>query len=128
MYQQLTEVRSKGGFHLNKWISNDRTVLSAIPEEDRAKEVSTLDLSKEQLSMERALGAQWDVERDVFTLSIAIKSHQITRRGILSIVCSIYDPLGFLAPITLVAKQILQSLCKLKLSWDEKIPHDVAQT
>lgn len=128
LYQQLTELCAKGGFHLNKWISNDRTVLSAIPEKDRAKEVRTLDLGKEQLPLERALGTQWDVEEDCFTFSITIKPHQTTRRGILSIVCSIYDPLGFLAPITLVAKQILQSLCKMKLTWDEQIPYDVAQT
>ncbi|KAK0133430.1 hypothetical protein N1851_031061 [Merluccius polli] len=129
LYQQLSELCGwKGGFHLNKWISSDRTVLAAIPEQDRAKEVRSLDLSKEELPMERALGVQWDVERDQFTFSIAIKSHQTTRRGILSTVCSIYDPLGFLAPTTLVAKQILQKLCKLKLSWDEKIPHDIAQT
>ncbi|KAK0140007.1 hypothetical protein N1851_023079 [Merluccius polli] len=128
LYQQLTELCAKGGFHLNKWISNDRTVLSAISEKDRAKELRTLDLSKEQLPMERALGAQWNVERDCFTFSITIKPHQMTRRGILSIVCSIYDPLGFLAPITLVAKQIVQGLCKLKLTWDERVPHDIAQT
>ena len=128
LYHQLSELCAKGGFHLNKWISNDRMVLSAIPERDRAKEVRTLDLSKEELPMERALGVQWDVERDQFTFSIAIKSHQTTRRGMLSIVCSMYDPLGFLAPITLVAKQTLQSLCKLKLSWDEIIPDDIAQT
>ena len=67
------------------------------------------------------------MERDQFTFSIAIKAHQKTRRGILSTVCSIYDPLGFLAPDTLVAKQILQKLCKLKLSWDEKIPPDIAR-
>lgn len=78
--------------------------------------------------MGRALGAPWSMEKDQFIFSIAIKSHQITRRGILSVICSIYDPLGFLAPITLVTKQILQSLCKLKLSWDKRIPHDVAQT
>lgn len=127
LYRQLSELCAKGGFHLNKWISNDRTVIAAIPEQDRAKEVRTLDLD-EELPMERALGVQWDVEADRFTFSIAPKSHQTTRRGILSIVCSIYDPLGFLAPITLVAKQILQNLCKLKLTWDEKVPLDIAQT
>ena len=125
LYQQLSELCAKGGFHLNKWISNDRTVLAAIPEQDRAKEVRTLDQSKEELPVERALGVQWDVEKDLFTFSIAIKPHQTTRRGILSTVCSVFDPLGFLAPITLVAKQILQKLCILKLSWDEKIPPDV---
>ncbi|XP_030214395.1 uncharacterized protein LOC115545409 isoform X1 [Gadus morhua] len=47
---------------------------------------------------------------------------------ILSSVSSIYDPLGFLSPVILPAKQILQQLCKLKLAWDEAIPPEMAQT
>ena len=35
---------------------------------------------------------------------------------------SIFDLLGFLAPFTLTAKQILQDLCRIKLEWDEEIP------
>lgn len=91
-------------------------MLAVIPEKDRAKEVRTLDLMKEQLPQERT---QWDAERDVFTFGIIIKSYLITRRGI---------GLGFLAPIILVAKQIVQSFCKLKLSWDEKISQDITCT
>lgn len=47
-------------------------------------------------------------------------------RGILSIVSSIYDPLGFLSPIILSSKQILQNLCRIKLPWDEKVPLNIA--
>lgn len=127
LYTQLTEVCAKGGFRLNKWICSDRAVLSQIPEENRAKGAKTLDLSKDELPMERALGVEWDVERDVFTFSITSKKEVLTRRGILSALSSIYDPLGFLSPVILTAKQILQHLCKLKFSWDESIPLDLAQ-
>lgn len=37
------------------------------------------------------------------------KRKALTRRGILSSVSSIYDPLGFLAQVILPAKQILQN-------------------
>lgn len=126
LYDQLTALCSKGGFRLNKWICNDRSILSVIPQENRAKAVKTLDLSKDQLPMERALGVQWDIEKDAFTFSITIKQHSTTRRGILSIVSSIYDPLGFLSPIILSAKQILQNLCRIKLPWDDKVPLNTA--
>ena len=76
--------------------------------------------------MERALGVEWDVEHDVFTFSIANKHKPLMRRGILSAVSSIYDPLGFLAPVILTAKQILQHLCKMKVSWDETVPLELA--
>ena len=55
---------------------------------------------------------QWDVESDAFTFSAVLKPQPTTRRGILSVVSSVYDPLGFLAPVVLSAKQILQELCK----------------
>lgn len=73
------------------------------------------------------LGAQWNMENDTFTFSIEIKPHSTTRRGMLSIVSSLYDPLGFVAPVILLAKQILQQLCKLKLGWDESIPLHVSE-
>lgn len=126
LYQQLTEVCAKGGFRLNKWMCSERSVLSQIPEENRATGVKLLDLSRDQLPTERALGVQWDVEQDIFTFSIVNKHKPLTRRGILPIVSSIYDPLGFLAPVILPAKQILQHLCKLKFGWDERIPPEKA--
>lgn len=41
--------------------------------------------------------------------------------------CSIYDPLGFLAPFILPAKILMQQLIKEKLTWDEPVPDKLAQ-
>ncbi len=125
--EQLRNVCSCGCFHLTKWISNSRAVLSSIPIEDRAKEVKDLDLSHNILPMERALGVQWSTETDMLTFKVQIQAKQSTRRGILSVVSSIYDPLGFLAPVILPAKQLLRNLCKDKKGWDEEIQDDQEQ-
>lgn len=53
---------------------------------------------------------------------MAVKERPLTRRGILSVVSSVYDPIGFLAPFTLPVKLMLQNLCKLSYSWDDNIP------
>ena len=45
-----------------------------------------------------------------------------TRRGLLSVVCSVYGPLGFAAPVILPTKLMLQDLCRKKLEWDDPIP------
>lgn len=42
-------------------------------------------------------------------------------------VSSIYDPLRFLAPVILPAKQLLRKLCKDKKGWDEEIQDDQKQ-
>ncbi|XP_068209233.1 uncharacterized protein [Palaemon carinicauda] len=72
-----------------------------------------------------ALGILWVVETDTFGFSVLLPDKPLTRRGILSIVSSIYDPLGFAAPFVLLAKQILQDLCKeTNLAWDDEVPDD----
>ncbi len=58
---------------------------------------------------------------------IALESRPYTRRGILSVVNSIYDPLGFLSPFTLPPKLMLQELCKRKVGWDDKISQTFLQ-
>ena len=52
-----------------------------------------------------------------------LKVQPATRRGILSTVVSIYDPLGFLAPYVLNGKRILQEMCQHGIGWDEPLPN-----
>ncbi|XP_072171548.1 uncharacterized protein [Diadema setosum] len=118
----LTLMLKGGGFRLTKWISNSPAVLQSIPEVERAKDVKGLDINHDALPVERALGISWDVESDCLLYKCQPKSKPQTRRGILSVVSSIYDPLGYVSPFVLQAKLILQELTRLKLGWDETIP------
>jgi len=77
--------------------------------------------------IERALGVQWCVSSDTFGFSIVVKDRPATRRGILSVVSSVYDTLGFIFPFILSAKILLQDLCWEKLNWDDKIPDEDLQ-
>ena len=121
--KEVRELLSKGGFRLTKWISNNLNVLESIPQEERAKCVKELDLTREViLPVERALGVRWCVDSDHFGFSVTLTERPPTRRGILSIVSSIYDPLGLIAPVILPAKLILQDLTRRKLGWDDEIP------
>ena len=118
----LRKLLGKGGFNLTKWVSNSRRVMESLPASERAGTFK--DLHDGQLPIARALGVRWDVERDKFCFKIEVKSKPLTRRGLLSVVCSLYDPLGFVAPIVLPAKVILQDLCRKRLAWDDPIPDD----
>ena len=53
------------------------------------------------------------------------KQTPTTKRGILSFITSIFDPLGILAPSILEPKLIVQELWRRKIDWDEKIPVDL---
>ena len=65
---------------------------------------------------------QWRVNTDTFGFDVNVKERPPTRRGILSIIGSVFDPFGFAALFVLTAKKILQDLCKMKLGWYEEIP------
>ena len=92
---------SKGGFRLHKFVSNSKEVIRRIPEQDRADGVKELDVDLDSLPLERALGVHWCVESDCFQFAIVLQDKPRTRRGILSTVSSIFDPLGFVAPLLL---------------------------
>lgn len=127
LVQELKAVCATGGFKLTKWTSNSCSVLASVPAEERAKEVKDLDLDKDKLPVERALGMRWNIESDTFFFMITPKQHSLTRRSILSVLNSVYDPLGFLAPIMLNGKGILQELCKLNCGWDEEVSTTFAE-
>ncbi|KAL9984241.1 hypothetical protein ACROYT_G006514 [Oculina patagonica] len=110
----------RGGFRLTKWTSNSREVLANIPEDKRAQ--PTLNLDLDQLPIERALGVLWNIETDVFQFKVLKPDKPATKRGILSTISSLYDPVGFVCPVVLEAKKIMQRLWKLQLDWDDPVP------
>lgn len=122
---EARDLCAHGGLRLHKFLSNDRTVVNSIPESERAPNMKNLDLSFENLPLDRALGVQWNVEADKFMFNIKFQSQPTTRRGILSTVASLYDPLGFVAPVLLKAKTILQEMCRRGVAWDDLIAEEL---
>ncbi|XP_069134375.1 uncharacterized protein [Argopecten irradians] len=113
---------ANGGLRLHKFLSNNKRVVQAVPVSERAVGVS-LDLTLDPLPVERALGVQWCVECDTFKFQISVRNEVPTRRTMLSIVASVFDPLGFLSPFTLRGKQILQEMCRNGVGWDDPLPN-----
>lgn len=125
MVKELKNQCKKGGFNLTKWCSNHREVLSEIPSEDLSKELRNLDLDSSQLPLERTLGILWNPEADLFQFQCVLKIMKTTRRTMLSVVSSIYDPLGLITPLLMPAKNILQDICKQKAGWDDQPDENV---
>ena len=124
LVQGVRQTCHKGGFNLTKFISNSRAVLDSVPPDQRSKGAKDLDLDHDRLPIERALGVEWCVESDVFGFRIVVDEKPPTRRGILSTVSSVYDPLGFVAPFILPAKKILQDLCRESIGWDDDVSEE----
>ena len=122
---ELRELTQQEGFHLAKWVSNIRELLSYIPDKDISKNVQSVDLDYDDIPSENALGVPWTVEADQLDFHVKNLDKPATRRGVLSTISSLYDPLGMAAPFILAGKMILQDLCRQKLGWDEDIPEDL---
>ncbi|UYV80105.1 hypothetical protein LAZ67_18001717 [Cordylochernes scorpioides] len=72
------------------------------------------------------LRLQWQPRTDGFTFKgIALPLNSMTKRGILSQVAKIFDPLGWISPFTTTIKLILQELWKTGLEWDDPIPEEL---
>lgn len=78
LVKDLSALCVKGGFKLTKWVSNNRAVLATTPDEDKAKQIKELDLDREKLPVERALGMYWITENDSFGFQIIIKTRALT--------------------------------------------------
>lgn len=123
--QEAQKLCATGGLRLHKFMCNDKSVLENIPLSERAAEVKALDLVFKDVTLERALGIHWHIESDTFRFRVCLKDQPATRRGILSTVASLFDPLGFVAPFLLTGKRVLQEMCRHGTGWDDPLPSEL---
>nr|XP_033494102.1 uncharacterized protein LOC117264333 [Epinephelus lanceolatus] len=119
--KEAQKLCTMGGLRLHKFVSNNRSVLQSITPSERTIEVKALDLAFNDSTLGRALGIHWHIESDTLRFRICLKDQSATRRGILSTVASIYDPLGFVAPFLLNGKKVLQEMCRHGTGWDDPL-------
>ena len=113
------------GFNLTKFVFFNKEVIDKIPIVIRAKPIQNIDLKRDILPIEYALGVQWCIESDSFKYNIRLSDKPHTRRGLLSTISSIFDPLGIVSPFLLTGEAHLQELCRDGKDWDEPIPADI---
>ena len=96
--------------------------MSKFATSELADNLQELNLSSDSMPVQSSLGLLWDIQRDVFVYKFMDSGKPITKRGVLSVVHSLFDPMGFLAPVIIVGKLILREITDYKCDWDEPIP------
>lgn len=122
LIQNSVELCAKGEIRLHKFASNSTEVMNSLSKEDCSQNIDTLNLVKDMVQVERPLGIQWCIQSDTLSVRVTLQDCPLTRRGILSTVSSVYDPLGFIAPVIMVGKVILQEMCRDGAEWDDPLP------
>ena len=134
---------SEAGFDLRKWETNHKELRAYITfqescqldtsprADDTTYSKTTCNSSVEETKHSMVLGLEWDTIADEFVfrfdnLLSRCSAVEQTKRNLLRVSASIYDPLGLIAPITARIKTIFQILWKDKLNWDDIIPPNIA--
>lgn len=120
--KRTKEMLAESSIKLHKVASNSRAVMDAFPPEERAKNLVDLELTVDPLPPQRSLGLIWNLQSDTFTFCVSRERKPFTRRGILSAVNGLYDPLGYVAPITIQGKALVRELSAEQAEWDAPLP------
>ena len=122
LVKELDVLLGSAGFELAKLSSNRPEVLAAFSPERLAPCLNEINIYEDELPGHKALGLIWFPQSDVLGLKFVEMAHPFTRRGLLSFIMSVFDPLGMISPYLLPLKLLLQRLTKSGLGWDADIP------
>uniref|UniRef100_A0A2S2R014 Uncharacterized protein n=1 Tax=Sipha flava TaxID=143950 RepID=A0A2S2R014_9HEMI len=123
LQSDLITILRHSGMELKKWTSNIESVLNNVPNEDRA--CDALSFHDGDSVGSKVLGIRWDHHDDSFNYFVKPETLVTTKRGMLSLIARIFDPLGLLAPVIFQAKHLMQSVWKANIAWDENLPNDI---
>ncbi len=123
LVHDLCALLSHGGLNLRGWASNKADVLLEIDPDKLGKSVKSLDLDS-PLPAEKALGVRWDTAKDTLGIHVLLKDPVCTRRGLLKVTSSVFDPLGMVCPFILLVKLIFQDECRTGKGWDDEMEPD----
>ncbi|XP_061920209.1 uncharacterized protein LOC133660654 [Entelurus aequoreus] len=128
LLQRTRDTLANSNLRLHKIAANRKEVLEAFPSQDHAKDLKDLDFEADSVPMQRSLGLLWDLKKDCFTFRVSDETKPFTRRGVLSTINSLYDPLGFVAPVTMQGKSILRELMAENGDWDAPLPSEMEES
>ncbi|XP_041766448.1 uncharacterized protein LOC121590657 [Anopheles merus] len=125
---QVKLIHSKAGFNLRNWLSNEDAVLESLSEEPREQQ-RVINFGQEE-KYPRVLGLIWDPVTDAFKFSMkwhdelkpfATGERRPTKRMVLRIIMSLFDPLGLLAPVLILGRIVMQDLWRSGMDWDAEV-------
>ncbi|CAK1603805.1 unnamed protein product [Parnassius mnemosyne] len=126
IYNEINSLLAKGGFQLQKWSSNSDDLLKIIEKDyldnDRSE---TFNIKQEEII--KTLGLTWNRCVDSFQYAVKLLplTEPVTKRKVISDICRLFDPLGWVAPCVILAKIVIQKLWIAGVGWDDVVPVNI---
>ena len=117
-YTSSRDMFNKASMNLRQWSSNWTSLNDQARSDDGYAE-----------STVKVVGLTWNTETDMFTLPLTKLCEEIhntnrtklTKRATLSLSSKLFDPLGFIEPVNVKAKIMMQEAWKGNTNWDKNI-------
>ena len=126
LQKEISHVLTQGGFSLRKFRSNSAKVLKEIPS-DLVEPMPKKELVDcHSGAYPKALGVRWDSEKATMSVEIHCQGKFTpTKRGILSDISKTFDVLGWITPVILPMKILMQQMWDPEVKWDDPLPEDL---
>uniref|UniRef100_A0A914HXT2 DUF5641 domain-containing protein n=3 Tax=Globodera rostochiensis TaxID=31243 RepID=A0A914HXT2_GLORO len=115
--QEAKAIFEAASMRLREFCGTEPSELAKLPKEDLAADLEQM----------KVLGIRWEPKNNLLTFKMPFFEGPITKRGILSHIAKVYDPLGLMSPAVLPAKLFLQTVQNLNPKWDAPLPTDFEQ-
>ena len=129
--QDLVEMLAKGGFKITKFVSNVPSLVNNVDANSQLSTESTEKVLATDEDTSHVLGLKWNHTSDTLVVSRGTTpdlNRPVPQRVVLSLVSSVYDPIGLVAPYTVTARLLLKDIFRLSgQQWDNKLPEDVGE-
>lgn len=114
LYKHTKTTFQEISMNMRDWSSNAKELLDHIPDRCQNETVGIL-------------GLNWNTREDTLELKFTLKETQVkSKRELLRIIASVFDPCGFTAPLLLGSKLLLQELWSEKIGWDAPLSKELS--
>ena len=126
LYKKVKLRFLKGNFTMRKWRTNNKRLRALINEEEYVN-------IPKQSSGDKVLGIIWKEDTEKLFMNMRdshvddMEETAPTKRNVVR-VTAIYDPLGFIQPLTVKLKILFQEICASEVGWYEEPSKKVKQS
>lgn len=124
LYTEVKNILKDAGFNMRKWATNEQTLQSEFNIKEEIINLKSVD--------NKVLGYKWNTEEDTLKVELRNlldydekKNDKVTKREVLKVIGTLYDPIGILNPFTVTARILMQEIWKSGLVWEDELKEDM---